>query len=208
MTTGINPQRLHQGTWVEGAWKGEVSLKGDQYSYEMARAWRTDDVAQDYLKGAVPDPQQAPTLPRAPSQVAAAPNPQPAPAPAPLAPPPAPTAAIEAFMRGMEQRLSGEMLTLRGQITSQSGLIAAQTTEIGSLKGEISALKDKVGDLEKTIVAVNKQVSNLTSMGFCDKVKSFHPCYNHLQKVAVRGLSGKELDLVQKSKTIQQPGVK
>lgn len=159
------------------------SMMSSEYAVDMARAWRTDNVAQDYMKG---ETFGRPDFIRAPSQAASTPTPA-----APLAPPPAPTAAIEAFMRGMEERLN--------QRQDQ------RTTEISR---QITVLSDEVRELRTTVVAINKQVSNLTSMGFCDKVKSFHPCYNHLQKVAVRGLTGKELDLVQKSKTIQLEGAK
>lgn len=181
------------------------SIVSSQYAFEMAKAWRTDNVAQDPMKG---DMFGRPELVRAPSQVAAAPNPQPAPAAAPLAPPPSPTAAIEAFLRGMEQRMTGEMTALRGQVAAQSAQLATQTSEIRSLRGEVTALTGKVDDLGDTIKAVNKQVSNLVSMGFCDKIKTLAPCCNHLKNVSVRGLTAKELDLVQKSKTIQLQGAK
>lgn len=186
------------------AWGRELSLKEDQYSYDMARAWRTDDVGQDYLKGAIEDQrregreriqQEAPFLSRAPSQVATS---MPT---APLSPPPAPTAAIEALLIGMERRITEEVTTLRAQV-------AAQTTELVGLRGQVTVLTGKVDDLGNTIKAVNKQVSNLVSMGFCDKVKTLVPCCNHLKKVAERGLTSQELVLVQKSKTLQQPGVK
>jgi hypothetical protein len=157
------------------------SMMSSDYAVDMARAWRTDNVAQDPMKG---ETFGRPEFVRAPSQAFTPPA-------APLAPPPSPTAAIEAFMRGMEERLNQR-----------------QDQRTADLSRQITVLSDEVRELRTTVVAINKQVSNLTSMGFCDKVKSFHPCYNHLQKVAVRGLSAKELDLVQKSKTIQLEGAK
>ncbi len=167
------------------------SIVSSQYAFEMARAWRTDNVAQDPMKGETFD---RPELVRAPSQAFTAPA-------APLAPPPAPTAAIEALLAGMEQRIRGEF--------------AAQTTELVGLRrdipvvgGKVDSLTTEVRELRGMVVAVNKQVSNLVSMGFCDKVKTLVPCCNHLKNVSVRGLTPKELDLVGKSKTIQLEGAK
>lgn len=192
------------------------SMFSSDYAVDMARAWRTDNVAQDYMKGEEVST-KTPDFVRAPSQAFTIPNPT-----APLAPPPAPTAAIAALLAGMEERIRGEVGTLRAQISTQSAQLttqslqlSAQTTEIGNLRGQVTALTGKVTDLttqvtdlSDTIKAVNKQVSNLVSMGYCDKLKTLVPCCNHLKNVSVRGLTAKELELVQKSKTLQQPGVK
>jgi hypothetical protein len=159
------------------------SIVSSQYAFEMAKAWRTDNVAQDPMKG---DMFGRPELVRAPSQAFTAPA-------APVAPPAAapvvgPSSAdILTFLQTFDRR---------------------QEERLGELSGRITKLTDEVSELRGMVSATNKQVSNLVSMGFCDKLKTLSPCCNHLKSVSVRGLTAKELELVEKSKTIQLQGAK
>jgi hypothetical protein len=71
-------------------------------------------------------------------------------------------------------------------------------TQMTGLSAQVTTLTTKVDDLNDTIQALNKQVTNLTSMSGCDKLRTLLPCGNHLKTVSMRGLTDKQIQLVNK----------
>lgn len=150
------------------------------YSVGMAQAWRTDNIEQDVLKGAVMDSVESsreqittePTLIRQQSRLVISPDDK---------------------ERVVSIQTSGSSSSVSSSIVSSASSSTTEQTTLTDLMRMMSTLNDKFDKLDTRLKIKDRQIENLVTMGCTDKLLSMVVC-GHLKSVRDRGLTHKEKD--------------